>query len=123
MELKVTSVAKATVYNAIGVSRENATTRQELCRITGYPDRTVRKIIEILRYDRPILTADNGHGYYIPRTDAEGRQEATKWIEAQDRRCKSIKTALRGAKRFTRQGIRPPMKDIVGQLSLFGDEM
>ena len=120
MDFRLTSAATAAVYNAIGVGRENAISRRELCRATGLPDRAVRKAIEILRYDRPILTADNGLGYYIPRRDAQGRREAAKWIETQDRRCKSIKTAERGAKRFARQGVRPPDKDIFGQLSLFG---
>lgn len=66
MDFRLTSAVTATVYNAIGVGKENATSRRELCRVTGLPDRAVRKAIEILRYDRPILTADNGMGYYIP---------------------------------------------------------
>nr|DAY15504.1 MAG TPA: GTP-sensing transcriptional pleiotropic repressor CodY, wHTH, transcriptional regulator, CodY [Caudoviricetes sp.] len=119
MDFRLTSAATATVYNAIGVGKENATSRRELCRVTGLPDRAVRKAIEILRYDRPILTADNGLGYYIPRTDAQGRREAVRWIETQDRRCRSIKTAERGAKRFARN-MKPPDKEKYEQLSLFG---
>lgn len=109
MDFRLTSAATATVYNAIGVGKENATSRRE----------SVRKAIEILRYDRPILTADNGLGYYIPRTDAQGRREAVRWIETQDRRCRSIKTAERGAKRFARN-MKPPDKEKYEQLSLFG---
>ena len=57
MDFKVTSAATAAVYNAIGVGRENATSRGDLVRQTGLPDRAVRRAIEILRYDRPILTS------------------------------------------------------------------
>lgn len=91
MDFRLTSAATATVYNAIGVGKENATSRRELCRVTGLPDRAVRKAIEILRYDRPILTADNGLGYYIPRTDAQGRREAVRWIETQDKKMQKHK--------------------------------
>lgn len=108
MDFKVTSAATAAVYNAIGVGRENATSRGDL----------VRRAIEILRYDRPILTADNGKGYYIPLSNDQGRKEAERWVETQNRRCKSIRTAERGAKRFAKQGIKNGQ--IAGQLSLFG---
>jgi hypothetical protein len=118
MDFKVTSAATAAVYNAIGVGRENATSRGDLVRQTGLPDRAVRRAIEILRYDRPILTADNGKGYYIPLSNDHGRKEAERWVETQNRRCKSIKTAERGAKRFAKQGIKNGQ--IAGQLSLFG---
>ena len=118
MDFKVTSAATAAVYNAIGVGRENATRRSDLVRQTGLPDRAVRRAIEILRYDRPILTADNGKGYYIPLSNDQGRRETERWVETQNRRCKSIKTAERGAKRFAKQGTKSGQ--IVGQLSLFG---
>lgn len=32
MDFRLTSAATATVYNAIGVGKENATSRRELCR-------------------------------------------------------------------------------------------
>lgn len=87
MDFRLTSAVTATVYNAIGVGKENATSRRELCRVTGLPDRAVR--------------------------------EAIRWIETQDRRCRSIKTAERGAKRFARN-MKPPDKEKYEQLSLFG---
>lgn len=38
MDFKITSAATAAVYNAIGVGRENATSRGDLVRQTGLPD-------------------------------------------------------------------------------------
>ena len=117
MDFGLTFAATAAVYNAIGVGKENAISRQKLMKQTGLSDRAVRRAIEILRIDRPILTVDRG-GYYIPMSNDQGRKEAERWVAMQDRRCRSIKTAERGAKRFAKQGKRT--FQVSGQLSLFG---
>lgn len=66
MDYKIAETAMAAVYNAIGVGRENATSRQELAKKTGMPDRTVRKAIEMLRYERPILSVEGGKRLLYP---------------------------------------------------------
>lgn len=105
------------VYNALGVGHENAQTRRELCRTLRCGDRSLRKAIEILRQDYPIITQDDGRGYYIPLSTPEGRQEAARWAAKQDKRIKSIRASQRGARRFA-GGMRS--KGIPGQLNMFG---
>ncbi len=79
----------AAVYNALGTGHENARTRQELC--------------AALRWDYPIITRDDGTGYYIPTPDSRGRVEASMWLSRQNKRQKSIKRATRGARLFVVQ--------------------
>ena len=59
MDFKVTSAATAAVYNAIGVGRENATSRGDLVRQTGLPDRAVRRAIDpsLLRTTEKVITS------------------------------------------------------------------
>lgn len=96
-------IIKYSVYNALGVSYKNALTRRELCRKTGCNDRTLRKAIESLRQDHPILSRDDGRGYYLPETTEEGREETERWIGRQNSRINSIKAAQTGAKKFVRK--------------------
>lgn len=105
------------VYNALGVGHENALTRRELCRKLNCGDRALRKAIELLRQDYPIITRDDGKGYYIPPTTPKGRQETVWWVKRQERRIRSIRLAQRGAEKFVR-GIRN--KGVPGQLNMFG---
>ncbi len=118
MDYRIADTAMAVVYNAIGVGRENATSRQELAKKTGMPDRAVRKAIEMLRHERPILSVEGGRGYYIPRTNAQGRSEAARWIERQNRRIASIRKAQNGARRFAQTEKKE--KQCRGQISFFG---
>ena len=93
----------AAVYNALGTGHENARTRQELCAALGCNDRELREAIEALRWDYPIITRDDGTGYYIPTPDSRGRVEASMWLSRQNKRQKSIKRATRGARLFVVQ--------------------
>lgn len=86
-------VIQCVVYNALRVGRENALSREELSRITGYRDRLVREAIE-----------------------------AALWLARQDRRMQSIRAATRGARRFV-VGCSRKSKDVPGQLSMFGVEL
>lgn len=55
-----------TILTYIGTGRESAITRAELCRITGLPDRAVRRQIEQARLDGHIIINDgSGVGYYL----------------------------------------------------------
>lgn len=105
------------VYNALGIGRENAQTRQELCQKLRCGDRSLRRAIEALRQEYPILTQDDGRGYYLPPTTPEGRQEASRWAARQDKRVKSIRMSQRGARRFA-GGARS--RGVPGQISMFG---
>lgn len=107
---------QSTVYRALGVGKENAISRSELSRKTGYGDRRIREAIEALRYNTVILNLDNGDGYYIPDTTPQGRQEAAIWLARQDRRMKSMKYSTRGARRFVAHN---KNKDMPGQISMF----
>ncbi|MDB2010586.1 hypothetical protein [[Clostridium] symbiosum] len=70
-----------------------------------------------MRREYPILTQDDGRGYYLPPTTPEGRQEAAGWAAKQDKRIKSIRMSQRGARRFA-GGMRS--KEVPGQVSMFG---
>ena len=107
-------ILKCAVYNAIGVGRANAASRSEICRKVGCGDRMLRRVIEDLRYDRPIVTDDNGKGYYIPETTKEGKAATAFWISRQEKRIRSIRKAMAGANQFIND-------DIPGQMDLFVD--
>lgn len=92
----VSEDVQARVYNALLVGKGNALNRDELVSKTGEKDRDVRTAIEMLRHDKVILSLTTGKGYYVPRDDAQGRQEAYKWMESQNSRIESIKAAERG---------------------------
>ncbi|MGN1058691.1 MAG: helix-turn-helix domain-containing protein [Candidatus Avelusimicrobium sp.] len=75
------------ISNYIGFGAENAVTRAELCRRTGWNDRRVRQAIEDARHDGEIIiNRQDGKGYYKPVliTDIE------KQYEQNERRAKSI---------------------------------
>lgn len=118
----VSEDVQARVYNALFVGKENALNRDELVSKIGESDRDIRTAIEILRHDKVILTLPTGKGYYVPRDDAQGRQEAYKWIESQNSRIESIKAAERGAQLFLGRNKKNKRKntETPGQLSMFG---
>lgn len=54
------------IINYIGVGRENAVTRESLCRTLMLPDRTIRRLIEEARREGALIVNDStGAGYYI----------------------------------------------------------
>lgn len=114
----VSEDVQARVYNALLVGKENALNRDELVSKIGESDGDIRTAIEILRHDKVILTLPTGKGYYIPRDDAQGRQETEKWLVSQNR-TKSIKAAERGAQLFISRNKKKD-KGIPGQISMFG---
>lgn len=105
---------KSDVYNALKIGKQNAISRIELSSITGYRDRRIREAIESLRHTMVILNLDQGDGYYIPESNAQGRHEAALWIYKQNTRMRSMKAATKGAERFV-SAIR---KSIPGQLRM-----
>lgn len=113
--MKEFDIFKAHVYNSLGIGHQNAKGRRQLCSELKCSDRVLRKAIEELRRDYPILTRDDGKGYYLAETTEEGREDARRWINRQNRRIVSIRAATAGAKKFSK-----PRKDTPGQLSMFG---
>lgn len=54
------------IISAIGVGRENAVTRAQLCDKLGMGDRAVRQLIEDARNQGALIVNEqNGKGYYI----------------------------------------------------------
>lgn len=115
-DYKASAEEIAIVHNAIGIGRENATTRHDLCRMTGLDDRVVRDAIQRIRKDYAVFIGATGKGYYIPRVTREERKTAERWILSQERRAASIKESERGAKIFMKKCD----QQVEGQLSLFG---
>lgn len=103
---------KYSVYNALGVGEKNAVSRRKLCKSVGCNDRVVRKAIEDLRRDRVIITDDNGTGYYIPTSDNAGRARASYRVARQEKRIRSIRRSMKGAKQFL-------SGEMPGQIDLF----
>lgn len=111
--------AKILVFNALRVGKEHALSRQQLVIRTGIDDRQVRKAIEELRREYPILVIPGGNGYYIPRNDESGKKEAGAWISQQRKREKSICASQEGAIKFCRGEPRNSTQ-IPGQMNMFG---
>lgn len=120
--MKRSDEIQAIVYNALGIGKENAISRQTLSQITGVGDRQIREAIEALRHDNAILALESGKGYYIPPRTPQGRQEAAKWIAQQNRRVRSIKAAQSGAKAFVDEAKPRKADGIPGQMSMYGGD-
>lgn len=53
------------IYDYIPEGKENAVTREQLCRMTGLPDRKNRRLIESAQSQGKIILNDqDGKGYY-----------------------------------------------------------
>lgn len=53
------------IYDYIPEGKENAVTREQLCFLTGLPDRQNRKLIELAQKDGFVILNDqDGQGYY-----------------------------------------------------------
>lgn len=64
------------IADFIPVGKENAVTREQLCRLTGLSDRVNRKLIEIARTEGVIIVNDSdGEGYYISEEEADIRRQ------------------------------------------------
>lgn len=99
--VRKTPVATAeNIIQYIPTSSINGITRRELVSITGLSDRIVRKRIEALRREYPILNHQNGRGYFISYDPAEVRSY---YRQEQNRalsilyRLKPIRKILKGA--------------------------
>ena len=75
------------IISAIGVGRENAVTRQQLCEKLGKGDRTVRQMIEEARNNGFLIcNAQDGNGYYMAANSADVLSQ----INRNENRAKSV---------------------------------
>lgn len=85
-----------TIIDYIPFGRDNAISRQQLCTVTGLPDRLMRREIEKARRDYAILNID-GSGYFRP---ADGEAYLTeRWLKQERSREKHVREAARGAEK------------------------
>lgn len=64
------------IADFIPVGKENAVTREQLCRLTGLSDRVNRKLIEVARVEGVVIVNDSdGEGYYISEEEADIRRQ------------------------------------------------
>lgn len=64
------------IIDIIGVGKENAVTRAELCAAMNLPDRAVRKMIAEAREQGALIICDqDGAGYYISEDPADLRRQ------------------------------------------------
>lgn len=113
-------VFAAVVYSTLGRGPKQAKSRKRLCEELKCNDRALRKAIEYLRIDFPILSRDDGKGYYLADITNEGKNDAARWVKRQNKRVKSIKMSTSGARKFCHDTHRK--KQIPGQISMFGGE-
>lgn len=85
----------------IPFGRENAVTREELCRITGMSDRIMRKSLHDLRRDHCIINLQNGRGYFRPGED-DGPL-VKRFLKQERARALSSLWAARGAKEWIKE--------------------
>lgn len=86
------------IIDYIPQGHENAITREQLVLITGLPDRTIRKLIEIAREQYCIINHQDGTGYFQPEPDDE---KSTKmWIHQEEARARRVLNGTKGAKDF-----------------------
>lgn len=86
------------LINFIPFGKENAISREELCRLTGMNDRAIREIISQLRREYCILNNQDGRGYYRPLVDET--KYVQEYIRQETRRAKSIFWSLEGARNW-----------------------
>ena len=85
---------------------ENAISRKDLCIATGLVDRVVRALIEEARRETIIISNTDGSGYWIypENPTAEEKLLLKRYVEAQERRAKSIFYALYPARQILKGG-------------------
>lgn len=82
------------IEDYIPEGRENAISRRDLVRLTGLPDRQVRRMIETARETGCIVNLQDGEGYYIPAK--EERIDVETWYRAQRSRAIGVLKSLKG---------------------------
>lgn len=85
------------ILSYIPKGRDNAITRQELCRRTGLDDRTVRKLIETARNEgAPILSSSHVSGYW----QSDDLNEIKRYLNELENRCKSVSRSAQSLRKY-----------------------
>lgn len=90
--------AQENVLNAIPYGKENAVTREKLCKETHMDDRKVRRIISELRQKELICSLSGSDGYWRPTNREEVKDflsENTKRIKSLFKMCKLAREYLK----------------------------
>jgi len=87
------------IIDYIPKGKDNAITREELVKLTGFTDRIIREQISQARRDTAIINNQDGRGYYKP----SDREEIERYIKQESSRAKSIFWCLRGAKKALKE--------------------
>ena len=74
---------------------KNAIKREELVRLSGMSDREMRRCIEELRKETPIVNLQNGRGYFRPETE----EELVHYVTQEKARAMTILRNLKAAKK------------------------
>lgn len=83
------------LLDLIPYGHENAITREELKRLTGFSDRVMRAKLTALREETPILNMQDGRGYFRP---LESEYALVKlWLGQTRSRAKECAQSLNGA--------------------------
>ncbi len=88
--------AQELVLNAIPYGKENAKTRDELCKETKMDDRKVRSIISELRKKELICSLSGSSGYWRPTN----REEVKQYLKETTKRIKSLYEDCRLAREY-----------------------
>lgn len=114
------------ILKYIPKGRENAITRQQLCNLTGWSDRRVRKEIETLRREGyPILSFSEGPGYWY----SGDIEEIERYLKEVDSRSRSggitnakLRRVVAQAKGYYEVPVRAHMRRIKRDKPLEGQE-
>lgn len=95
------------ILDYIGIGRENAKTRQQLCICAGVQDRAVRELIHQARRETAIFNMQDGKGYFIPDMGRHEEQMLlARYVQQEESRMKSVGWSLKGARKMlTESGI------------------
>ena len=99
------------VLGHIPAGRENAISREELSRVTGLPDRTVRREVKrLVRAGIPILSSSTARGYWY----SEDLQEIEAFIREDDARNRTSRKTTARLRRY----VKGARRQIEGQMKL-----
>ena len=88
------------ILDYIPTGRENAVSRKQLADRTGMNDREVRRAIETARGETPVISREDGGGYFLPRKDPEDIEAVNGYVMRERKRAVSVLDNLGAAERW-----------------------
>lgn len=89
------------ITDYIPYGHDNAITAPELSRITGTPERDIRREINLVRRETVILNMQDGKGYFQPTPEENSLVED--WVKQEESRLKVHALALRAGRRRVKE--------------------